>query len=471
MHPTVNDSIKRPFYRLAPVSSFEHDPLGFFTYLRNRDHERQVSSFRFGRHRFHLVHDPDLAHQVLLGNGRVYQREVAAFKRWTRDPRFLEPEGLFMPQADRDTHLRARKALSPAFRRARVNQRYDRLQAIAERTVERLQPGVVDVVGPLRVLTLEMALSITFERDLGRDPADVVPEIETLIEVLDAPLDSAMRERLRLLQLRRMLNLYRARESLFSLLAGVIARVRAEGAEGDDIISLLVRTAEREGLSDEHLVRESFGHLFSLPDSSVYVIAWILGLLAEAPMAQTRLAKEVDSLSDVCGESGPDRKEAPYTHAVVAEAMRLYPSGWRLGRWARVEHELGPVRVHVGDHVWVSPYTLQRDPRFWPQPDEFRPERWLDGSAHRAAGRAYIPFGGGPRKCLGEYVAWREVVAATIALSRRFRFRLPGGLPDADPSGALRPKGRRLQVELLVRHPQRLPGVIGPSKAAAAPGR
>ena len=426
------------------------DPLALFTELRCRGEE--ISSFRFGRHRFLLVHDPELALQALLADGNRYQRETAAFKRWTRNPRFLAPSGLFMPQAPPERHLRARKALSPVFRRARTDLRYERLRTLAERGVTELEPGRVEIVAPLRLLTLEMALAVMFGRELEFPPAELVPKIETLIEV-GTPSSSSLREVLRLLRPPRLLRLARAQESLLALLTVAIEQVRAEGVDGDDILSLLVRVGKAEGLGERELTMEAFGHLFSLPDSTVYVLAWMLALLAGDADAQARLAAEADALAGFDGEAGPSHSEAPFTHAVLAETMRLYPSAWRLGRWALVDHELGGTQVRRGDHVWVSPYTLHRDPRFWPDPDAFRPARWLDGSSDSSARRAYIPFSAGTRRCLGEYVARRESVAATLALARRFGFTLPAPLPKPEPAGALRPHGRRLELELTLRTP------------------
>jgi Cytochrome P450 len=132
-------------------------------------------------------------------------------------------------------------------------------------------------------------------------------------------------------------------------------------------------------------------------------------LLSQNPEKEARLHAELDQ---VIGERAPTIDDVPnlkYTEAVLAESMRLYPPAWAIGRLAIDEHEFSCYKVPVGALLLLSPYVTQRDSRYWPQPDEFIPERWETQSIKEAGQKnIYFPFGGGIRRCIGESFAWMK---------------------------------------------------------------
>jgi cytochrome P450 len=136
-----------------------------------------------------------------------------------------------------------------------------------------------------------------------------------------------------------------------------------------------------------------------------------------------------------------DYGRLPYTRAVVAEAMRLFPPAWVIGREARTPFEIGGYRVPAGIPVLVSTWVIQRDPRFYEAPLEFRPERWTPEAEAERPRFAYLPFSSGPRKCIGEGFAWMEGVLVLATLARHWKARLTS---DAEipllPLVTLRPR-------------------------------
>jgi cytochrome P450 len=140
-----------------------------------------------------------------------------------------------------------------------------------------------------------------------------------------------------------------------------------------------------------------------------------------------------------------------YCEAVVLESMRLYPPAWALGREATRDSELGGYPVTRGMQVWMSPWVNHRDPQFFPQPEAFRPERWLDGLQKRLPRFAYMPFGGGPRLCIGNAFAMTEATLVLAAIWRRFHLRvLDTRPPRLLPSITLRPRrGMTARVEAI----------------------
>jgi cytochrome P450 len=142
-------------------------------------------------------------------------------------------------------------------------------------------------------------------------------------------------------------------------------------------------------------------------------------LLAQHPDVAERIAAEADRHADVPPD---ERMEAlKYTRAVLAEAMRLYPPVWILGRTANTESRIGTHIVNAGSVIFLSQWVVHRDARWFERPLTFAPERFLDGLPHR---QAYLPFGAGPRQCIGEGFAWMEGTLALASIARRWRLEL-----------------------------------------------
>ena len=139
-----------------------------------------------------------------------------------------------------------------------------------------------------------------------------------------------------------------------------------------------------------------------------------------------------------------DVPQLEWTHAMVAEAMRLYPPAWTMGRRAIEPHTIAGHQISKGDLVIMSQYVVQHDARWWPDPDAFKPERWLeDGKRPKYA---YFPFGGGSRICIGESFAWTEAILLLATIAQRWKFTPEGPPPVLEPRITLRPKGLRMRA-------------------------
>jgi cytochrome P450 len=135
----------------------------------------------------------------------------------------------------------------------------------------------------------------------------------------------------------------------------------------------------------------------------------------------------------------------------MLESMRLYPPAWSIGREAAARLEIRGHEVQEGDQIFICMWAMHRDPRFFPEPERFRPERWLDGLQKRLPRFAYFPFGGGPRLCIGNAFAMMESVLLLAAIARRFRLELlPGQQVTPLPSVTLRPRGT-MRARLIAR--------------------
>jgi cytochrome P450 len=156
-------------------------------------------------------------------------------------------------------------------------------------------------------------------------------------------------------------------------------------------------------------------------ETTALTLAFALHLLGEHPEAAERLAAEVD---DVLGDRSATASDLPqlrYADAVVRESMRLYPPAWAIGREALVPVEIAGYRVPRGAQLWAAQWVVHRDPRWFTNPEAFRPDRWDNDFAKSIPRYAYFPFGGGPRVCIGNAFATMEAVLILATVARRFR--------------------------------------------------
>jgi cytochrome P450 len=215
-------------------------------------------------------------------------------------------------------------------------------------------------------------------------------------------------------------------------------------------VRLLAAGQKQEGakltgrqLRDEVMTLFLAGH-----ETTALALSYTFYLLAQNPAAEARLAAELD---EELGGRMPTAADVPhlrYTEWVVKEAMRLYPPAWGVGREAIEECEIGGHRVPKGTQVLLIQWVVHRDPRWYDDPEAFRPERW-DGDLEKRLPRcAYFPFGDGLRICIGNHFALLEAVLVLATVARRFRLSLAGDEPlELVASITMRPKrGIRMRV-------------------------
>ncbi|HEX8904537.1 MAG TPA: cytochrome P450, partial [Longimicrobiaceae bacterium] len=175
---------------------------------------------------------------------------------------------------------------------------------------------------------------------------------------------------------------------------------------------------------------------------------WTWHLLALNPQAEAQLHAELDHVLAGRAPGAEDLPRLPYTRAVLAESMRLCPPAWAIGREPLEEFEAGGYRIRAGTVVLVCPWITHRDARWWPEPERFDPGRWTPEQEAERPRFAYFPFGGGPRKCIGEGFAWTEEILVLATLAQRWRLRHAlGAQVGSQPLITLRPTGLRMIAE------------------------
>jgi cytochrome P450 len=170
---------------------------------------------------------------------------------------------------------------------------------------------------------------------------------------------------------------------------------------------------------DEALTLFLAGH-----ETTANALTWTWYLLSQNPECEARLHQEIDSVLAGCVPDMADLPQLRYTEMVFAEAMRLYPPAWAIGRMSKAAFEMGGIEIGAKSICILSPYVIQRDARWFPDPERFDPERWTPEAREARPKFSYFPFGGGARVCIGERFAWMEGVLVLAAVAQKWKLRL-----------------------------------------------
>ena len=226
--------------------------------------------------------------------------------------------------------------------------------------------------------------------------------------------------------------------SLDQICRKLITDRRARGVSDRDTDLLGLLTAA--GLPDDAIRDELVTMVVAGHETVASALTWTLMLLAEHPDAQQRLRDEARAAADWTPMQL--RQRLPWTRAVVDESLRLFPPGWVVSRRAAQADSLGGQPVPHGTLVIISPWLLHRNPRYWPDPSDFRPGRFLDEMSTQVR-PAYLPFGLGPRLCIGRDFALVELTILLVEILRDHVVTLPSGWkrPELDAFATLRPRG------------------------------
>jgi cytochrome P450 len=240
-----------------------------------------------------------------------------------------------------------------------------------------------------------------------------------------------------------MKRFHAAKARLDRVIYDIIAERRASGKDTGDLLSMLLLAQDEEGegsLSDEQVRDEVLTLFLAGHETTANALTWGWYLLSQNPDAAERMHREIEQVLGGRTPSLEDLPKLPYTSGVFSETLRLYPPAWAIGRRALEDIELGGFLIPARCVILMSPYVTHRDPRWFSEPDAFRPERWLSEDASRPK-FAYFPFGGGARVCIGERFAGMEGVLLLAAIAQKWSFALqPGHKVQPQAQITLRPK-------------------------------
>jgi cytochrome P450 len=421
-------------FLLGSLPDFGRDLLGFF---RDTAAYGDVAAFRLAHYPALLVSHPDGVEEVLVTRSRDYVKHSFFFRHLGA----IFGNGLLTSEGD--FWLRQRRLAQPAFHRERIAGYAEVMAACAESLAAGWRDGEVrDVHRDMMAVTLQIVARTLFGS-----------EVEDVGAVGDA-FDMVVKEIA--VRTRRPVRIpdgiptpgnrrYRAGVGkLNEVVYGLIRARRQGGGAGDDLLSLLLHAQDEDGsrMTDDQLRDEAITLFLAGHETTAIALSWALYLLAQHPEEQERLAAALRGALDGRRPGVADLPRLAAAEQVVKEAMRVYPPVYGVGREAVRGSEVMGYPVPKGTTVFASQWVIHRDPRFYPEPLAFRPERWATEAARALPKYAYLPFGGGPRLCIGNTFAMMEAVLILATLADRFRFELEPGPPVVPfPSITLRPEG------------------------------
>ncbi|MFO0673282.1 MAG: cytochrome P450 [Polyangiaceae bacterium] len=317
---------------------------------------------------------------------------------------------------------RQRKLISPSLTKKQVG-KYG--ATMVQRTVEFVRAvkasGTRDVHADMARLTLDVVVDTLFGTQLEGDMTTAIAtEMDAISQAFQSLVQTWRRFFPKWFPFAARRRVRRASRTLSAIVAGLVAKKRAEGATGDDLLTRLVaaRDDDVSAMSDDQLRDETVTFILAGHETTANALAFGLYLLAQHPEVVAELRRERDAVLGSDREATlEDLPKLTYADAVFREVMRVYPPAYMIGRQPTRDVVVGPYAIPAGCQILMSAWALHHDPRQFQDPLAFRPERWLDGLAERLPKHAYMPFGGGTRVCIGNHFAMMEgaLMISTLA--------------------------------------------------------
>jgi cytochrome P450 len=421
----------------AALYAMRRDPLGFFIQLA-REHG-DVARFKLG----------DYAQDVYLLNHPDYIREVVVtqdrnFTKWFAVDRIKEVlgEGLFVSEGD--FHHSQRRLSQPAFHHERIAAYANQMTALALRLRDRWQPNtVVDVCREMNWLALMIVASTLFGADVESDAEEIRAALSEILEQFERSiLPPADRK-----------DFEQALGRLDSVVYRMIKERRTSGIDHGDLLSMFL-LAEDSGkggcrMSDQQVRDEVMTIFLAGHETSANAMAWSLYLLSQHPEVEAEFHNELDQVLSGYPPRLDDVPKLDLVARIFAETLRLYPPLWAIGRRAIQECRIGDVNIAPGSVVVLSQYVTHRDPRWFPNPETFDPNRWTTETRSARPRFCYFPFSGGSRSCLGEAFAGMEGALCLATLAQKWRLKIVPDHPIAlQPQLTLRARhGIKMRIE------------------------
>ena len=389
------------------------DPLAF--YLSTAREYGDIAYFRLGPLRLYLLNHPELIRQILVEQAPKFHKPGVV----KRGARLSLGKGLLT--SDGPLWKQQRKLIQPAFRHDRLAAAYgDVISMYADRMVRSFENGELRSIDQdMGKLTLAVVVKSLFGEELTRDVGEIGELLLAIADASNERLNSPF-GLLSWIPTRRNLREKRALARMDEIIRVLIRTRRESSGQREDLLSVLLSAADADtgdGMSDRQLRDEMMTMFLAGQDTTAHALSWTWYLLAQHPDVEAKLLEELRQVLAGRTPRATDLPNLPYTEMIVREAIRLFPPAPLFARQPTEDVTVGEWEIPKGSLVVVSTYALQRDPRFFSEPELFNPDRFAPGWEERIPRFAYLPFGGGPRVCIGNGFAMMEarLVLATVA--------------------------------------------------------
>jgi cytochrome P450 len=461
--------VPKPLPHLVGHPLFGHlrelrrDRVGMFLSLAKDQRDIVAMPMGIVARRLVMITSPTLANEVLVAQQADFVKSpgLAIFLRPVLGDGLLTSESA--EHAERGgpfnaspksrgapSHERQRRLLAPAFAPKRIAAYATTMGERAERYAAKLDDGAtIDLADSVMHLTFEIVGKTLFDAEVTEDAATVGEALTVAMEVAIGQLGSMVPVPPRI-PTPGNLRYRRAVTQLDDVVYRIIRDRRAEGGDRGDVLSMLLAARDEDGsaMTDRQVRDEAMTLFLAGHETIANALAWTFYLLGRNPDVRTRMEVELDAFERTHRLTNEDLKKLPYTLAVLKEAMRLYPPAYVVSRSNVRDVTIGGYALKKNAIVVVNIIGIHRRQDLWPDPERFDPQRFLNDREKQLPRGAYMPFGAGPRVCIGNHFALMEghLVLATIA--RRVRFELTGPDVRLEPLVTLRPRGLNVKVSV-----------------------
>ncbi|MCW1969941.1 MAG: cytochrome P450 [Anaerolineae bacterium] len=411
-----------------------------------------VVSFQFGPISMYVISTPETMYEVLV-------EQAAKFYKTKMTKAVLKPmlgDGLII--SDGEFWRRQRKLTQPAFHAKRIEGYADTMVKLTEQAMHDWQTGQTR---PIDQDMMELTLNIVTETLFGTKLSE--QDTQNIRKAVEIGQDNSNYKFTRVVTPPAWVPTARNKRGKWAIQAiedvvlRVIAERRASQEDKGDLLSMLLLASDGDGdknagMTDQQARDEAVTLMLAGHETTSNTLTWAWYLLSQHPEIEAKLHGELDRVLGGRTPTLADLAQLPYTDAIIKETLRLYPAAYLTAREAIEDVVIGGYQLKAGREVIVPIYALHRDPRYYDAPEAFRPDRWLENGGtleKRLPKGAYLPFGMGPRVCIGNMFASMEARLLLATIARRWQLRLaPDQQVAVEPLVTLCPKyGMRMQVE------------------------
>jgi cytochrome P450 len=403
-----------------------------------------IAHYKIGHHHIIFLNHPDYIREVL-----VVQNDNFVKERTVQRSKMLLGEGMIT--AEGAGHRAQRQTAQPAFHRQRIGE-YGRIMVEeAAHIRDSWRTGEQrDISRDMMHLTLNVVARTLFATDLRQEVYELAAAINRIMGLYNFLIMLPAAEWLVHFRPPGLAAFVRARKRIDAVGYRMIDAHRKGGVDRGSLLDLMLAASPADDEASRQSLRDQVITIFLAGYETVAnALSWTWFLLSQNPVCEAKMHSELETVLSGRLPTVEDVPRLRYTESVLAESLRLYPPAWAMGRYARNDFELGDFYLPARTTVLMSQFITHRDPRYFPDPLRFDPERFSAEGKARRAKFTYLPFGAGVRQCIGESFAWMEGVLILATLAQKWKLRLvPGHRVEPQPLITLRPKyGMLMNVE------------------------
>jgi len=418
---------------VGAAREYAADPIALLTKLLAQYPD--IVHVNLGRRQLVITHNADYLQHILVTHQKNYAHP-AAFRRV-----YTQARGLSLFTSEGEYWRRQRRLFQPAFHRESIAHMDSLFTAETERAIRAwetradAQSGPFDLQAEIKALTLNVVGRALFGVYMEGEQAG--SEGHQFRQALDHTITWMTRRITAMVPVPPAIptpanrKFQRARDFVRRTLLRIITERRQQPAEAHhDLLQLLVHLRYEDtgqGMTDDQIIREAISFFFAGHETTADTLAWTIYLLSRHPDLQARVRAEVDAVLGGRTPTSSDLPNLPYTLQVIEESMRLFPAAWAISREPLTDDVLGDYTVRAGQIIYLAIYNLHHHPRYWGEPECFNPDRFSPEGRTQWPKHAYLPFGAGPRMCIGKPFGLAEAHTALAHMIQRLAFQAPDG--------------------------------------------